>query len=111
MFSCFIAMINSAPNAQETKFRNTFDSDDEEVSPPPDDKAPKERRESTLNQSKAEIPSADSGRRSRRGSQLRTSQGVPIEGAEANFAIEEDEGADPDVSEVRGEQLAGRIQR
>ncbi|EOR02900.1 hypothetical protein E3P92_02373 [Wallemia ichthyophaga] len=90
---------NSA-NAQETKFRNPFDSDDEEVSPPPDDNAPKQRRESTLNQSKADIPSGESSQRPRRNSQLRTSQGVPIEGAEANAAIEEDQGADPDVSEV-----------
>lgn len=92
---------NSA-NAEETKFRNPFDPEDEEMSPPPDDNGPKQRRKSTLNQSKADIPSGDTATRPRRDSHLRTSQGVPIEGAEANSAIEEDEGADPDVSEVRG---------
>ncbi|TIB80944.1 hypothetical protein E3Q22_01613 [Wallemia mellicola] len=87
-------------SSDDTKFRDPF-SNEEDIQPPPvDDGDTRKRRNSTLNQSKADIPSASTTNRPRRNSQLRTSQGVPIEGAEVNSAIEEDTAVEPDVSEV-----------
>lgn len=88
-------------SSDDTKFRDPF-SNEEDIQPPPvEDGDARKRRNSTLNQSKADIPSTNTTNRPRRNSQLRTSQGIPIEGAEVNSAIEEDTAVDPDVSEVR----------